>query len=142
MAQAVINHVYPFPKTDVFKIFADIGAVQDISPGIESSKRLNKKQGKGGVRECDFGKGAGIHEEVTAFTKDQQIQFTGIKFWGAPLKEMVATFDFQEVDRKTTVNCVMDFDMKLGFLLNPIAKGQMRKSIKAMLVGADNKLSA
>lgn len=140
MAVARTRHAYHAPKDQVFAVFADIGNVQDISPGIESSKRLNKKQGKGGQRECDFGKGAGVHEEVTAWKKNEWIQFTGIKFWGAPMKKMVADFRFTEADGTTTVECEMDFDMKMGFLLNPIAKGQMRKSIKAMLEGAEAKL--
>lgn len=140
MAIASTSHTYDAPKDQVFAVFADIGAVQDISPGIESSKRLNKKQGKGGQRECDFGKGAGIHEEVTAWKKDELIQFTGIKFWGAPMKKMVADFRFTEDDGKTTVACDMEFDMKMGWLLNPIAKGQMRKAMKAMLEGAQAKL--
>lgn len=140
MATASTTHTYQAPKESVFAVIADIGNVQDISPGIESSKRLNKKAGKGGKRECDFGNGAGIHEEVTAYKKNEQIQFTGIKFWGAPMKQMVATFDFAEDNGITTVNCAMEYDMKMGFILNPLAKGQMRKAIKLMLEGAESKL--
>lgn len=140
MASVTVRRTYNAPKKAVFEVLADIGNVQDISPGIESSKRLNKKEGKGGVRECDFGNGAGIHEEVTAFTKDKQIQFTGIKFWGAPMRKMVATFDLSKEGNQTVVDCEMEYDMKMGFLLNPMAKGQMRKAIAAMLAGVDSKL--
>lgn len=140
MTTVTVQHTYQAPKSQVFAVFADIGNVCEISPGIESSKRLNKKQGQGAQRECDFGKGAGIHEEVTQWKKDELIQFTGIKFWGAPMKKMVADFRFSEAGGTTTVACDMDFDMKMGWLLNPIAKGQMRKSIKAMLEGAQAKL--
>lgn len=140
MANATASHNYTASKDKVWDIFADIGAVQEISPGIESSKRLNKKQGLGGRRECDFGKGAGIHEEVTAWKKGEQLQFTGIKFWGAPMRKMVATFDFSEADGTTTVACNMEYDMKMGWILNPLAKGQMRKAVKTMMAGAEAKL--
>lgn len=140
MASITVRHVYNAPKTAVFGVLADIGTVQDISPGIESSKRLNDKQGKGGMRECDFGNGAGIHEEVTAFSKDKQIQFTGTKFWGAPMRHMVATFDLSKDGKQTVVDCEMEFDMKMGLLLNPLAKGQMRKAMAAMLAGVETKL--
>lgn len=140
MAKATIIHVYDAPVAKVFDVYADIENVQDISPNIESSKRLNKKHGLGGQRECDFGKNAGIHEEVTAFEKNKQIQFTGIKMWGAPMTKMVAVFDFHEENAKTTVTCEMDYDMKLGWIMNPIAKPMIRKNLKAMLLGAEGKL--
>ncbi len=142
MAIAQTQHIFDAPKDKVWDVFADIGNVKDISPGIVDSKRENKKQGLGGKRSCDFGKGAGVMEEVTAWKKGAQLQFTGIDFWGAPMKKMVATFDFSEADGKTHVSCVMEYGMKMGWLLNPIAKGQMRKAIKAMLEGADAKLKA
>ncbi len=140
MASIHVSHSYAAPKAQVWDIFADIGNVKDISPGIVESKRENKKQGLGGKRSCDFGKGAGIMEEVTAWKKGSRLQFTGIDFWGAPMKKMVATFDFTEADGQTTVTCNMDFDMKMGWLMNPIAKGQMRKAMAAMLAGAEAKL--
>ncbi len=142
MATIHVDHVYTASKTAVWDIFADIGNVKDISPGVVDSKRENKKQGVGGRRSCDFGKGAGILEEVTAWKKGTQLQLTGVDFWGAPMKKMVATFDFTEADGQTTVTCNMDFGMKMGWLLNPIAKGQMRKAMKGMLEGADAKLAA
>lgn len=142
MATFSISHVYSASKSAVWDIFADIGNVKDISPGIVDSKRENKKQGVGGRRSCDFGKGAGILEEVTAWKKGSQLQMTGVDFWGTPMKKMVATFDFTEADGKTTVTCTMDFGMKMGWLMNPIAKGQMRKAMQAMLEGADAKLMA
>lgn len=141
MAAIHVSHAYSATKAQVWDVFADIGNVKDISPGIVDSKRENKKQGLGGKRSCDFGKGAGILEEVTAWKKGETLQFTGIEIWGAPMKKMVATFTFTEVDGKAHVACDMDFDMKMGWLMNPIAKGQMRKAMKAMLVGADTKLA-
>jgi carbon monoxide dehydrogenase subunit G len=140
MATVTVTHTYTASKKAVFDVLADIGNVKDISPGIESSKRINETKGKGGARECDFGKGAGIHEEVTAFTDGKQIQFTGIKFWGSPMKEMVATFDFRKEGKQTIVDCGMDYDMKFGFIMNPMAKGQMRKAMAAMLAGVETKL--
>lgn len=140
MAQVTITHAYAAPKDKVWEVLADIGNVQDISPGIESSKRLNKKPGKGAMRECDFGNGAGIHEEITAWKKGETMQFTGVKFWGAPMKQMIATFRFNKEGEGTVVDCTMEYDMKLGFIMNPLAKGQMRKAIASMLAGVETKL--
>ncbi|MGB0652064.1 MAG: SRPBCC family protein [Thermoplasmatota archaeon] len=140
MALVAVARQYDAPKEKVWNVFADIGNVQEISPGIESSKRENKKDGVGAQRSCEFGKGAGITEEVTAWTDGERMQFTGIAFRKAPMKKMVATFDFKEQDGKTLVSCVMDYDMKMGFLLNPIAKGANKKAIKGMLDGVAAKL--
>lgn len=56
------------------------------------------------------------------------------------MKKMLADFQFAEADGKTTVKCTMDVHMKMGWILNPIATGQKRKSIHAMLAGAESKL--
>lgn len=140
MALAVTSHVYDAPKQKVWGIFADIGNVSEISPGIVASRRENKKQGRGAKRSCDFGKGMSVVEEVTAWQKGEQLQFTGVEFLRIPMKKMVATFNFAEADGKTTVTCAMEYDMKMGFLLNPMMKGRNRKAIRQMLEGAAAKL--
>ncbi len=139
MAQILVSRTYSAPKDKVFAVFADIGSVSEISPSIKASKRLNETQGLGGVRECDFGGNAGIHEEVTSFKDSEQIQFTGTKIWGVPMKSMVATFDFTESDGTTTVKMVMDFNAKFA-LLNPFMAMMNKKAIRGMLEGAESKL--
>ena len=139
MALATVTHTYDAPKDKVWKVFADIGNVQEISPNIESSKRENQKKGQGARRSCEFGKGAGITEEVTLWKDGETLAFTGVEFRKTPMKHMVATFQFAELDGKTTVACAMDFSMKFP-PLNLIAKGQMKKNLKQMLAGAEKKL--
>lgn len=140
MALMTTSRIYDAPKDKVWEVFADIGQVQDISPGVVSSKRLNKKQGKGALRECDFGKGAGIKEEITDYKKGERLQFTGTEIWGVPMKHMVATFEFTEADDKTIVAVGLDYGMKMGWLMNPIAKRMHRKAFDQMLEGAEKKL--
>ena len=57
-----------------------------------------------------------------------------------PMRKMVATFDLTKEGKQTIVDCEMEYDMKMGFLLNPLAKGQMRKAIASMLAGVEAKL--
>ncbi len=140
MAQFTVAHDYDHDVEQVWEIFADIGNVQEISPGVQASKRLNKKQGVGAVRSCDFGKGAGIHEEVTAWEEGKQIQFTGTKIWGMPMKSMVATFDFEPTQTGSRVSMTMQYEMKFGLLMNPVAKLKLKPGLRGMLVGADQKL--
>ncbi len=139
MASIQVSRTYAAPKDKVFAIFADIGNVSEISPGIKASKRLNEIAGLGGARECDFGGDAGIHEEVTAFVPDEKIQFTGVKIWGVPMKTMVATFDFNETGGGTTITMNMDFQAKYR-ILNPFMGMMNKKAIGAMLKGAESKL--
>ncbi|MGB1585548.1 MAG: SRPBCC family protein [Thermoplasmatota archaeon] len=140
MASFTVSRLYDEPRSDVFAVFNDIGNVAQISPGLAGSKRENKKPGKGAVRSCDFGKGRGIKEEVTAWKKDELIQFSQVEVWGVPMNHMVADFVFEDIDGKTRVSATMDYDMKMGWLMNPIMKGQLRKGFVQMLDGAATKL--
>ncbi len=139
MASFTVTRQYDVPKERVWALFADIPNVADFTPNITQSKALNRKRSLGAQRHCDFRGGAGVHEEVTAWEDGRQIRFEATKIWGMPMKKMVATFDFSGDGDGSEVSCLFEYNMKMGWIMNRLAKPGMKKAMQGMLDGAAEK---
>ncbi len=108
--------------------------------GIESSKATNPKAGVGGQRVCEFGGGRGVTEDIVAWQDHQTIAFEAIEFRKMPMKKMVATFSFAEVEGGTKVTASWVVAMPGGFLTGWMANLSMKRAMRDMLQGAEDRV--
>ncbi len=137
MAIGTVTHTIDAPKDRVWELFANYADVASFHPGIEESRAIENVAGVGGSRACEFGGGRGVNEQITAWEDGERITFRATEFRKVPLKRMIATFTFEEVNGKTIVVAAWDAAMAGGFLTGWMANATMRKAMKEMLAGAE-----
>lgn len=135
MPSFTLSETFDAPRDKLWALFADYGNVADFHPGIESSCTLNDESGLGGLRNCEFGKGQGVTEEITTFEEGKAIAFTATEFRKMPMRELVGTFTF-EGDQPTKVTVEMKYRMKGGFVMDLMARPMMKKASMGMMDGA------
>lgn len=134
MAFVRVSRSFDVPLDSVWQILADYGNVAEFHPGIESSRTLeDDQQGVGGMRSCEFGKGKGVDEAITAWEDGKTMRFEAVAFRKLPMKHMIGSFHFQP--EPTRVTFEMDYAMKGGFPMDLMARGMMRKAGIGMLDG-------
>lgn len=139
MATISVIRTIDAPLKDVWGVLADYGNVHTFHPGIVDSKDTGSKIGLGGQRECEFGKGRGVTEEVVAWQVGKHLAFEATAFRKLPMTKMVGKFRFVG-DGPTTVEFVMEYRMKGGFIMDLMARGQMKKAGIGMLEGLQSRL--
>jgi len=126
------------PKDKVWSILADIGSVQNYSPGVvKSLSTSDAKNGIGASRHCDLLPMGSVEERVIEWDEGNSYK---IEIYEGKKVPFLGTgkFEVSEIDAKTKVKMTFDYNIKGGIIasiMGMMMKGKMDKTIEGVLIG-------
>lgn len=129
------------PKSDVWKVLADLGGIQSYNAAVKKSYySTDAKEGVGAGRVCELIPMGEVEEKAIAWN-DQESYTLDVKPVGGnpPLKRAEATLTVQEDGNQTLVTMEMEYEVKfgpLGKLMDMMMmKPQFAKVVPNILLG-------
>lgn len=126
------------PVEDVWKVYADYGAVNDWHPYFESAALVpsSPASGVGATRDCSFGPRSSIRETVTEWQENERMVID-IQFLSGPpmpIKDLVASVNVKPLESeqpRTDVTLTLDYETRWG----PIGLLADRLMVQRMYLG-------
>ena len=138
MATLSKHHIVNAGIGDTWATWDDFPNIADFHPDVTNSFTINATAatGMGAERKCEFGPKDYALEKIVGYTPQKQIviDLYEVSF---PIRDAVATFDFEEVDtNRTRVTMTMRFTPKMGLLgkmMLPLMKRQFGAALEKLL---------
>lgn len=141
-----VERTIAHPHHHVWDALDDFGNIANFHPLVHTSASTNDTDtGQGAQRVCHFENGATIHEEIVAYTADENYVVRIIDTGSFPIKTADVTFITKPLESdRTLVTMAMDFVPKfgpLGWLMGKtVMKTQFTKVLSSVLAGLERHL--
>jgi len=131
------------PKTKVWSVLADIGAVENYNPVVTRSYYTSEnKQGVGASRHCDLLPMGSVEEKIIEWDEGESYKIEIFEGKAIPFKG-TGKFELTENGKSTNVKMTFEPDMGSGIfgkIMGFMMKEKMNKMITGVVIGLKHHL--
>ena len=131
------------PKTKVWSVLADLGAIENYSPSVTKSYSTSEnKQGIGASRHCDLLPMGSVEEKIIEWDEGESYKIEIFEGKAIPFKG-TGKFELTENGKSTNVKMTFEPDMGNGIfgkIMGFMMKEKMNKMITGVVIGLKHHL--
>ena len=131
------------PKTKVWSVLADLGAIENYSPSVTKSYSTSEnKQGIGASRHCDLLPMGSVEEKIIEWDEGESYKIEIFEGKAIPFKG-TGSFELTENGKSTNVKMTFEPDMGNGIfgkIMGFMMKEKMNKMITGVVIGLKHHL--